>query len=391
VSAQDEISTTAAKAGRHATTIELFLDLVFVFAVAQIVSVLATDPTAAGFAKGVVLGWLVWWLWSQFAWLGTAIDLERNSPSQLLILAAIPITLLMAIAIPGAYEAAGLKFAGAYLIVNIWCLVIQGQALWADPITRRSWLQYAPVAAIAPLLLLGGAFIDGNARAIAWTIAAIITIASALAGGRKSTRGQAVWRLDPSHFAERHALFVIISLGEVMVAIGVAAAASPEGLTPQIAMGVLAASSLACALWWTYFAFVPSAVERALAEAPVSRRVHTARDLFTFGHFPIIFGVLLYALTAKHVVIDPLHHLGFADLFALSAAIVLFAGALTLLRWRIVHGVAPERIAAIAFVIAFCAIIGNKIPGVLTVTVVAVVVVAMQSITLYRIRTQAGK
>lgn len=91
------------EAGRHATNLELFLDLVFVFAVGQIVSVLDGELNLATFARGLLLAWLTWWLWTQFAWLGTSIDLSERSRSQLLVLIAIPLTLLMAIAIPDAY------------------------------------------------------------------------------------------------------------------------------------------------------------------------------------------------------------------------------------------------------------------------------------------------
>ncbi len=144
--------------GRHATNLELFLDLVFVFAVTQIAGVLASVSDLAGFGRGLLLAWLVWWLWSQFTWLGTAIDLTDHSLTQFLILAAVPLALLMAVAIPDAYGVTGREFAGAYLAVNLWAIAIQGRGLWSVPSTRRAWLQYAPLAALAPCLLLLGAF-----------------------------------------------------------------------------------------------------------------------------------------------------------------------------------------------------------------------------------------
>ena len=88
------------QSGRHATNLELFLDLVFVFAVTQIAAFLAADLSLAGFARGLLLAWLVWWLWSQFTWLGTAIDLGGRSAAQLMVLVAVPPTLLMAVALP---------------------------------------------------------------------------------------------------------------------------------------------------------------------------------------------------------------------------------------------------------------------------------------------------
>ena len=80
-----------------------------------------------------MLAWLVWWLWSQFTWLGTAIDLGGRSATQFLVLATVPLTLLMAVALPGAFGPSGLQFAGAYLAVNLWALAIQGWAYGESP------------------------------------------------------------------------------------------------------------------------------------------------------------------------------------------------------------------------------------------------------------------
>jgi len=124
--------------GRHATNLELFLDLVFVFAVTQVAGVLASDLTWAGFGRGLLLAWLVWWLWSQFTWLGTAVDLSGRSAAQFLVLATVPLALLMAVALPDAYGSTGVEFAGAYLAVNLWALGIQGRKLWGEPATRAA-------------------------------------------------------------------------------------------------------------------------------------------------------------------------------------------------------------------------------------------------------------
>ena len=372
------------EAGRHATNLELFLDLVFVFAVGQIVSVLDGELNLATFARGLLLAWLTWWLWTQFAWLGTSIDLSERSRSQLLVLIAIPLTLLMAIAIPDAYGSTGLQFAGVYLVVNLLCLAIQGRGLWSDPKARAAWLQYGPIAAIAPLLLVIGAYFEGNARTGLWVVAAVINVFSALAAGRQNSEGSRQWRVDPTHFAERHALFVIIVLGEVVVAIGVAASGSELGFSTLIGAGVIAAAAVACAFWWTYFAFIPDAVETALRQAALPKRGRVARDLFTFWHFPLIFGILLFALVAEHVVVDPAHHLDWVNLGVLVLGVALFASALDVIKWLAVRRIGPERLIAIGVVGVICALVGPHVPGALTLAMVSVVLVAMQVITVRR-------
>ena len=162
-SAPDE-HTEGDESEHHATNLELFLDLVFVFAVTQVAEVLGSGESAAGFGRGVLLTWLVWWLWSQFTWLGTAIDLTKQSAPQFMVLAAVPMALAVAIAIPHSFDDAGRWFAGAYLATNVWSIAIQGSGLWAVEVTRRGWLQYAPVAVLAPCLLLFGAFFEDPGR-----------------------------------------------------------------------------------------------------------------------------------------------------------------------------------------------------------------------------------
>lgn len=362
--------------GRHATNLELFLDLVFVFAVTQIAGVLASEATLEGFGRGLLLAWLVWWLWSQFAWLGTAVDLGERSTSQYLVLATVPLTLLMAVAIPDAFGKSGLQFAAAYLAVNLWSLAIQGRSVFGDPMTRRAWLRYLPLAAAAPCILLAGSLLDGDGRVIVWAAVAVFNVASAIAGGSGGREGTSEWTIDPSHFAERHALFVIISLGEVVVAVGTAAAGEDFG--PLVGATLVAAVAVACVFWWTYFAFVPRAVERALRAARGARRGAVARNLFTFGHFPIVFGLVLYAVAAKHAVAHPADPLDPGDLAILAAAVAFVVGGLLGLQWQVVRRLAPERIVAITGVAAMCLLAGPLVAGPLLLVAIAIGVGLMQ-------------
>lgn len=366
---------------RHATNLELFLDLVFVFAVTQVTTVLGSG-SAAGFGRGMLLTWLVWWQWSQYTWLGTAIDLEGPSMTQFLVLAAVPLALLMAVAIPGAYGATGLEFAGAYLAVNGWALAIQGRGVWADPVTRRSWLQYIPLAALAPCLLMIGSLVDGNARVAVWAVVAAIQIGSAIVAARGGSSGDREWTIDPLHFVERHSLFVIISLGEVLVAIGVSA--SEVRLTPAIGLGVLAAVAVACACWWIYFAYVPKLIENRLRANVGAERGRMARDFLTFGHFPIVFGIVLYSVAARHMVVDPGAHLDEFNRIVLAGSVAVFVGGFLALQWNAARHLSTERIVVIVSVAASCALFGAYLPGAVLVAGVAVLLVGMQALTLRR-------
>ena len=387
----DEIAKSAGdeERGRHATNLELFLDLVFVFAVTQVAGVLASSLTLEGFGQGLLLAWLVWWLWSQFTWLGTAVDLEDRSSAQFQVLATIPLTLLMAVAIPGAFGASGLQFAGAYLAVSLWALAIQGWSLWPDPAQRSAWLRYIPLASLAPVVLIAGAFLEGNARMVVWAAVAVFDIASAVVAGSRGREGSTEWAIDPVHFAERHALFVIISLGEVVVAIGTAATA--EELGPAVGFGLIAATAVACMFWWAYFGFVPAAVQRVLAGAHGADRGDVARNMFTFGHFPIVFGLVLFAVAAKHAVAHPADELATGDLVVLFGAVAFFVGGLLDLQWQAVRHLARERLAAIIGVAVLCWVVGPLIPGVALLALIAIAIGAMQTISIRRfVSSRAG-
>lgn len=367
---------------RHATNLELFLDLVFVFAVTQVAEVLGAGERAAGIGRGVLLTWLVWWLWSQFTWLGTAIDLSSQSVAQLLVLASVPLALLVAVAIPRAYDDSAIWFAGAYLAANLWSLAIQGRGLWAREASRRAWLQYAPVAIIAPCVLFFGAFFNRGPRTAIWTVVAILNVVSALLASRRRGALQNEWTIDPLHFAERHSLFVIISLGEVLVAIGVAAA--HDTLGPEIVVGAFGAVAMACVLWWSYFAYVPSVIETRLRAVEGHDRAGVARNLFTFGHFPIILGVVLYSIAAKHMMRAPYDHLRAFDLAIMAISVASFVGGILWLQWQNVRRLARERIAVILATGLWCAFVGRSIPGVAVISVVAVALSITQAILVRR-------
>jgi len=362
---------------RHATNLELFLDLVFVFAVTQIASLISHHPTGTGTAKGFLIALLVWWQWSQFTWAGSAIDLQRTPAARALVLSCIPVTLIMTISIPDAFAGSALWFAAAYLGVQLLVLGMQGRVSLVDPVLRTGFIRYASLATVAPMVVLLGAFTHGNLRIMVWVCAAVLNFV----GGLRAAGGD--WVIDPVHFAERHALFIIISLGEVLVAAG--ATASEVGLDRLTGLAIVVSVGVACMLWWTYFAFIPNVGEHVLRSAPSLRRGVLARDLYTFGHVPLVFGLILYAVVVKHLVPHPDGHLTVDDRWLLALSIAFFVGGLLAFQFRVVHRLAPERAAAIAVAAGLCAL-GGRLPGLAVVGSIAVVLGVMQAITWRRFR-----
>jgi low temperature requirement protein LtrA len=362
---------------RHATNLELFLDLVFVFAVTQVAASIAHDPTAAGLGRGVLLAWLVWWQWSQFTWAGSAIDLQAVTVTRVLVLCIIPVALVMTASIPTAFHDGGMWFAVAYLGVQLIVLSMQGSVAWANPATRASFITYVSFAVLSPIIVLVGAFFHDDVRVVIWIIGGLMNVIGAMraAGGD--------WVIDPVHFAERHSLFIIISLGEVLVAAG--ATATAAGLTARTVTALVVSVGMACVLWWTYFAYLPEVTEHHLRESKGAERGRFARDIFTFGHFPLAMGLIFYAVVAKHLVEHPTEHLDTHDRWTLALSIVAFIGGLMIIQWRAVRRVAPERVCTLLLGFAV-ALLGRWLPPLLVVGLMSVALAVMQAITMRRLR-----
>ncbi|MFO0550970.1 MAG: low temperature requirement protein A [Polyangiaceae bacterium] len=375
---------------RRATNLELFLDLVFVFVVTQLATMISHDPTLGGFARGGLVAWLSWWLWSQFVWAGTTVDLEKNRAAQVIVLATVPLALLMGIALPNAYHGSGRLFGTAYMLVQIAALVIQGRDMWREPSRRATFLAYATVASVGPALVAVGGFIGESLRAPIWIVAAIAGVVGAIASGRsRANRTAGEWKIDPGHFSERHALFVIISLGEVLVAAG----ATAFGLTSQehAIVGLTASGFVASVLWWSYFAYIPKLAEHALASAEGQRRATIARDMFSFGHFPLVFGLILFAVVIKHVVKDPYHLLPTADAYVLIAAVALVIGGFMVFHALYNRGVAVERPSALVVIALVVMGAHTHISGAVLITAVGVILLGMHALTVRRLERRLAE
>lgn len=371
----------SAESFRRATNLELFLDLAFVFAVTQIAGLLAHDLTLAGFGRGLLVAWLTWWLWSQFAWAGTTVDLEKNVGAQLLVLATIPAALLMAVGLPDAYHHTGFVFGGGYLLVQAAALVIQGREMWPNPKRRSTFLRYSGLASIGPVLVAAGGCAPEGLRAPFWAAAAVFGIVGALFSGAGRRAPSAMgWVIDPGHFSERHALFVIICLGEVLVAAGATAFAGNDAL--RTGPGLVVAVFVACILWWMYFAYVPRVSEHALARTDERSRGTVARDLFSFGHFPMVFGIIAFAVVVKHVVFDPTRLLHHGDLWILATSLTTTIGGFMAFHFMYNRGVAIERPLALAALLVLVLWGGRHLPGALLLTAVGAVLLVMHAVTM---------
>lgn len=286
-------------ASHRVTTLELFFDLVFVFAFTQVTQLMGGDPTPEGALHGLVLLALLWWAWCSYAWLGNQAQADEGVV-RLTIIVAMAAMFVVALTIPEAFADlpgglfAPFVLAACYAVVRLAHLGCYFIAAGEDAGLRRQLLLTAiPVTAASALLVVGGA-LGPPCQTVLWALALLVDYTGIWLAGASG------WRVhSPVHFAERHGLIVIVALGESLVAIGVGVAEQP------VSTAVIAASVLgivvAVSLWWLYFDVVAHVAEGVLASAQGQERSRLARDSYTYLHFPIVMSIIFIALGLKKV------------------------------------------------------------------------------------------
>ena len=262
------------------------------FAFTQVATLLADDPTWAGVGRGVLVLAALWWTWSAYAWRTNTVDPDEGFVGAALLVALIAM-FVAALVVPGVFDDEGVLFGVAFVVV--WAMHTALYAL-AGRGTRDllgAVLRLAPWTLLGACLILVAGFTDG-AREWLWLAA----LACAYAGGAVS--GSTGWRVHPSHFVERYGLVVIIALGEAFIAIGIGA--TGIGIGPGEVAAAVLGLLVATAFWLAYFDFFTIRAEQLLHGREGPERVALARDVYAYGHFPMIVGIVLFAFAVKTIV-----------------------------------------------------------------------------------------
>jgi low temperature requirement protein LtrA len=363
------------------TPLELFFDLVFVFGLTQVTSLMDHDLSAHGLVRGLLVLSLLWWSWVGYAWLGNVVRADEGA-ARLAMLAAMAAMFVMALAIPEAFDDRPGGLTGP-VVVGICYFAFRALHLvlfWIiasdDPGLRGQLVRFAPSMLGGTTLLLVASQLHGSAQTIAW--------AGALAADYGGTllAGASGWRLrSPHHFAERHGLIVIVALGESIVAIGVGFSGRP--ISWPAVLAAVTGLALAAALWWTYFDVTSILAERGLAAAPDEERARLARDAYSYLHLPIVAGVALVALGLTRVLgsvgIGEQHvddRLGAVPVVALYGGVALFLLAHVAFKRRMTEAMSVHRIVVGAVVLALIPV-AARLPALVALGVLVGVAAAM--------------
>jgi low temperature requirement protein LtrA len=360
---------------RAAIPLELFFDLVFVFAFTQVTGLMSDNPTWEGLGQGMLVLAAVWWAWGAYAWLTNEIAADEDD-ARLALFGAMGAMLIAALAVPGAFGDDGVLFAVAYLVVRVLHILVFAYAS-PDVSVTLAVRRLARTAIPAPVLLIVAGMLDGTGQALVWCLALAIDLGGPL------VFGVAGYQVSPGHFAERYGLIVIIALGESIVAIGVGAAGIP--LDAGLVVAALAGIAIAAALWWAYFDVAALLAERALRAARGDARARLARDSYSYLHLPMIAGIVLLALGVKKTIGDVDEPLKAVPAVALCGGVALYLIAQVAFKMRVVRSLGFPRLAAAGACLALIPV-ATRVDALAAVLAIAAICAALVTYEVLRFR-----
>jgi low temperature requirement protein LtrA len=295
------------------STLELFFDLVFVFTITQLTSVLVREETPQGLLAIVLMLGVIWWMYGGYAWLTNAVPPDR-ADRRLLLMVGMAGFLLIALSVPRAFVGGGLTFGIGYLLVTI---VHAGLFTRSNvQATVQAVFRIARFNLISALLLLAGGLVGGPGQYILWGLAFVL-LASTPFLSRISG-----FQVKPAHFVERHGLVVIIALGESVVAVGIGL--TGQAITVPLALVAILGLGLTAALFWLYFGGDDVRAERALARASAERRPWLALYSYGYAHVPLLLGVVVLAAGVRETIGHAFKPLSPAGALALGGGVFLY-------------------------------------------------------------------
>lgn len=319
--------------GQRATTLELFYDLVFVFAITQVSHLLLEHLTWAGVGQSLLVLLVVWWSWNYTTWVTNELDTESISV-RLLMISLMLLSMLMAVAIPGAFEGQALLFAGSYVAIQVGRhTFLTFLASGPGTVERERAGRILTWFVAAGVLWIAGALVDGPARVVLWIAALALDYVAPLVvywvPGLRRLAG-AAWNVGTEHFAERFQLFIIIALGETIVITGATTSELDLGAARLAAFGLAFVTT--AAMWWLYFNYVAGIAQRQLELS--ANRTTLARDGYTYLHVVMVAGIIVSAVGDELVIAHPREVLPVPEIAVVVAGPGLYLLAHALFRRR---------------------------------------------------------
>jgi low temperature requirement protein LtrA len=355
------------------TVVELFFDLVYVFAVTQLSHVLIHDLSWGGAAHTAFLLLIVWWAWIYTTWMVNWFD-PGSPPVRLVLIGVMGASLILAAALPEAFGTHGALFVAAYVTLQVGRNAAAALLLPRGHPLRRTLERITIWSLGSGVLWVGGLLDNGDRRLICWIPALLIELVAPLVGYVTPRLGSSLttdYDVEGGHFAERCQGFIIIALGESIVITGATAASA--GLDNTVVIALLVAFLETAALWWLYFGAVAIHSRRRIAESDDAGRL--ARDAYTYLHLPIVAGIIVVAVGDDLLIADPGHALARAGALMMLGGPAIYLLGETLFRVRMIGSASAKRVSVIVAIcllyavsssvsaLALCAIVTALVGG----------------------------
>jgi low temperature requirement protein LtrA len=353
------------------SSMELFFDLVFVFAITQLSHLLLTHLDAGGAFQTALFLLALWWAWVDTAWFTNWFDPDRR-PVRFVLIGLMVATLIMAVALPEAFGDRGLLFAIAFVTMQVGRFVFAVVATRDDSVLHRNFERVLAWRAASGLLWLAGGLAIGQARTLFWVAAVAMESLGPAYGfltpglGRSTTQD---WHISGAHMAERCKLFLIIALGESILVTG--ATFGSSDFTPAALAAFIVAFLGSVALWWVYFDLSFDAAERAFESSSDPGRM--GRFAYTYLHIPMVAGIIVTAVGDELVIAHPSGHASLDTVATVLGGPALFLAGHLLFK-RAVFGVwSLPHLTAIAILGIIAAVGRDWAPLALSVVVLLVI------------------
>lgn len=297
---------------QNARPLELFFDLVFVFAVTQLTGLISHPHGWLDYLQALLTFFSLIWMYDGFLWLTSNLDLEADSDTWLLWLAMVGF-FVMALGIPTIGGGGGLPYALGYMLVVVLHIYLFSRT---QTTSSRAIFGVAPYNFFSALMILYAAFVSGAAHWVLWLLAIGTLLVATL------RRREQQFTLSAAHFAERHGLLIIIALGESVMALGVGA--TGLRITPLLTLFITLGLLLAGHLWWSYFGPNNKRAEHRLKEAQGNEQARLALQGYNYSHMPMLFGIMMVSAALEVTIHHPAGKATDANAWNLAGGLLLF-------------------------------------------------------------------
>jgi low temperature requirement protein LtrA len=364
---------------QRVTPLELFFDLVYVFAITQLSHLLLDHLTVGGALETLFLLLAVWWAWVYTTWVANWFDPDRL-PVRLMLVAVMLASLVMSVAIPDAFGERGLMFALAYVVIQVgrtmFVVIALNKSLGTTDAQSRNFQRIFFWLLASGMLWIIGGLLEGEARYVLWALALAVEYAAPVVGfytpglGRSTTE---TWRtVEGGHAAERCQLFVIIALGELILVTGTTFGEIETSVAAVATFVVAFLGSVA--LWWIYFARAAEAAREVFASSEDPGRI--ARSAYTYFHLPMIAGIIAVAAADEFIVGHPGDRGTTASVALTLGGTALFLAGHAFFKWAVFGALPWSRAVAIA-ALAGLMPVGFALPTLVLSSAAVLIVVAL--------------